>query len=294
MIKKISVIIPNLHSPMIDKTIRSILEQKSSVPFEIIVVGMDKFKLVESFTDSVNFVETQRPTPPAKARNLGVDNADGDLIIFIDADCIATPGWLGKHVQQHENASDPIIVGGGVTFPNDHYLTLADNVSSFHEFMIHMPAAEKDFLPSLNLSIPRQIWDKVGGFDPEYPFPAGEDTELTMRIKKANYHLIFSPEAKIVHLPNRNSFGDLFKHAFRFGKYSIKANPAYQDVLYIPLPLRHWLLTALLSPILSAGIIFKMLFIEALPIRYWHTIPIIYVIKIAWCFGFASQLKKEH
>ena len=48
---KISVIIPNLHSPIIDKTIESVIKQETSAPYEIIVVGMDKWNLVKKYPE---------------------------------------------------------------------------------------------------------------------------------------------------------------------------------------------------------------------------------------------------
>lgn len=288
---KLSVIIPNLHSPIIDQTIQSLLDQETSCTFEIVVVGMDRFKIVESFGPQVTFLKTENPTPPAIARNLGVSVATGDLLLFIDADCIAASNWIEEHLRVHKKSMPNVVVGGGVVFPKGHYLTLADNVSSFHEFMLHIPSGEKDFLPSLNLSIPRKVFEMVGGFNPDYPYPAGEDTDLTMRIKKEDVPLLFNPRAIITHLPRRHTFADLFKHAYRFGKYSIKADPTQWDILYVPFPLRHWLLTVLFSPILAMSVILKMVFKESLPFEYWHTLPVIYFLKISWCIGFTNQIR---
>ena len=66
-----SIIIPNLHSPIIDRTIQSILNQETDHTYEIIVVGMDKFGLVEKFPE-VNFIKTPAPVGAAEARNIGI------------------------------------------------------------------------------------------------------------------------------------------------------------------------------------------------------------------------------
>lgn len=288
---KISIIIPNLHSPIIDRTIRSILDQEIDHSYEIIVIGMDQFNLIDQTHDQVHFIETEHPTPPAIARNMGVAASSGEYVFFIDADCIAMPHWLEKHMQVHQRSQKPVVVGGGVEFPRDHYLTLSDNVSTFHEFMTHNPPGEKDFLPSLNLSIPRNVWDHMGGFNPDFPYPSGEDTDLTLRIKQNQISVLFCPEAKIKHLPSRHKIGELFRHAFRFGKYSVKSNPAFWKILFVPFPLRHWLLTIFFSPILSLYVVLKMVFHERLPFVYWHTLPIVFLLKLAWCFGYAQQLR---
>ena len=290
---KASIIIPNLNSPIIDKTINSLIEQDTDINFEIIVVGMDKFNLIQSDINQVKFIKTKKPTPPAIARNMGASIAKGDFLFFIDADCIASPEWINNHLQVHQVVNRLSVVGGGVVFPNDNYWTLSDNISTFHEFMTHLPKQEKKMLPSINLSIPKDIWDLTAGFNENYPYPAGEDSEFTLKIHTMKYPIIFEPDATVVHLPNRNKFIDLIRHAYRFGQYSIKSNDVYWDILFVPFPLRHWISALILSPMLAAYVLMKIIAYEKLPFRYWHTLPTIYLLKIIWCFGFASQLKSH-
>ena len=287
---EISVIIPNLHSPIVDQTIESVLAQKTDLPFEVIVVGMDKWGLVDRYAERVNFLQTAQSTPPGTARNIGAASAGGETFLFIDSDCIASAEWIENHLTCHQESDRGLIVGGGVTFPADNYFTLADNISWFHEFMVHINEGEKQFLPSLNLSISRATWEAIGGFNHN---PAGEDTDFSLRAKSLGIPLVFNTGPSVRHLPNRRNLKALFRHAFVFGQYSIKANPDYWDILKVPYPLKKSLLTLLLSPLLAMGVIINMIFHEKLPIKYWHTLPMVYLIKIAWCFGFAKQLRTQ-
>lgn len=288
---ELSIIIPNLNSPMIDQTIESLLNQNTRYVYEIIIVGLDEINLIDLTNERIKFINTGVPTPPAIARNTGVSKSRGEMIFFIDADCIASSNWLETHMSVHQRFETSVVVGGGVFFPASHYLTLSDNVSTFHEFMVHIPPGEKDFLPSLNLSMPKSVWDLSGGFDASFPFPSGEDTDLTLRIKKEEIPLVFEPKAMVTHLPNRHKMSSLLQHAYRFGYCSVKSNPKYWDVISVPFPLKHWLLTILLSPLLSVYIVLKMILSEKLPLKYWHTMPIIFLLKITWCLGFANQLR---
>ena len=64
-----SVIIPSLHSPIIDRVVDS-LRAQTCPPLEIIVVGMDRAGRLAGRTD-LRFVDTGRPISPAAARNAG-------------------------------------------------------------------------------------------------------------------------------------------------------------------------------------------------------------------------------
>jgi len=287
---KLSVIIPNLHSPMIDRTIESLLGQKTNYLYEVIVVGQDKYDLVSQYLDQVKYIRTEKPMPPGIARNLGVAAAQGDYIFFIDADCIASSSWLQEHMRVHEKFNSPVVVGGAVTFPSKKYFTLVDNVATFHEYMQHIPPGGKDQLPSLNLSLPKSVWNVVGGFNSN---PAGEDSDLTMRIVLQGIPLYFEPQAQVLHLPSRRHISDLVNHAYRFGQYTIRIDERYINYLRTPFFFRCWLLLLLFSPLLALLVVLKIVICEKLPISCWHTLPVVFLIKIVWCIGASNRLRDK-
>ncbi len=71
MIEAVSIVIPNLHSPVINRVLATLKSQSwYPVAFEVIVVGLDRYGLVTEDA-SVRFLRTDGPASPAKARNLG-------------------------------------------------------------------------------------------------------------------------------------------------------------------------------------------------------------------------------
>ena len=283
-----SIIIPNLHSPIIDRTIESILAQKTRHTYEIIVVGMDKFGLVEKYPQ-VQFIKTKEPTPPGTARNIGASASTGDYLIFIDADCIAESNWLDTHLQCHQHHNDILLVGGGVRFDKNNYFTLSDNISSFHEYMLHIVSGRKTILPTLNLSLPKRIWETLNGF---ISSQTGEDIDFTFRANLKGFVLLFEPAAVVTHMPNRRTFKQILSHSFLFGVNSIKANPRYWEDLKINNLFQNWFISLILSPAVSMVVLLRIIFIEKIPLKYWYTFPMIYILKLAWCLGFVKRLKK--
>ena len=281
----VSVIIPNLHSPVIGQTLAALGEQDYRGPFEVIIVGQDQYGLVQQ-GGNIRSLVTSQPTPPGIARNLGVKASKGELLIFLDADCIPGRDWLRRHVEHY---SDPYVdvVGGGVTFPTENYWTLAENLSMFYDYLASSPAGVRDQLPSLNLSVRRVVMEKVGWFQSR---PAGEDSDFTTRLRQAGFLLNFDPLAYVTHLPKRRGASSFFHRSFNFGRYSIKVERKYMGYLQTPEILRHWFLTLLGAPILAAGVIFRMLR-RAMIWQNLHTVPVIYLAKVVWCFGAAETLR---
>lgn len=288
---KISIIIPNLHSPIVNQTLDSLLDQDVSLPFEIIVVGQDKYGIVESYQDErIKFIKTAEPIPPAMARNLGAASSTGDYLVFTDSDCIPEKNFLEMHLEANDGESDRLL-GGAVDICNDqNYWVLSDNIATFHETLSHTEPGPRDILPSLNLSLSKILWDQIGGFDITFPKPAGEDADFSYRARQLGANLNFTPNASVEHHHQRGSFRLLIEHAYNFGKYSIKINPKYASVTKMPkILIRNNWIVIFLSPMLALSITLKILFYEKLPIKYWHTLPVIFLAKIAWCFGAALR-----
>lgn len=284
----ISIIIPNLHSPIIDKTLNSINNQECDWSYEIIVIGQDRFNLIDE-SNNTKFIRTSFPVSPAIARNIGIRNSRGEILVFLDSDCIAHQGWLRTLIQRYQ---DPkvMVVGGGVDFPKDNFLTYCDNLATFHDYLSSLKPGVRRILPTLNISIRREAQNSVGFFDEGYPLPAGEDADYSTRLRISGHTLYFEPRAAISHLPSRRGFISILLHSYNFGRYSVKIDPRYTKFLDTPFILMNPLLIILLSPIIAFSVVLRI-------IRDTHfldislfALPIVYFLKIIWCFGAAHTL----
>ena len=287
----VSIIIPNLCSPIIDQVLAAIRAQDFDLSqVEILVVGLDGPGLVQ--TDKlVRLVSTHVPVPPAVARNLGVQEAKGDILCFLDADCIPDRHWLSILMSRY-NEKDVNIVGGGVRFLTSNYWTLADNIATFSPYLDTAPAGTREQLPSLNLSLRREVWETVGPFDERYPRPAGEDADWTIRARLSGYSLNFEPRAFVVHCPIRSTFRDLWAHAVGFGTYSTKVDKRYQEILGLPFIFKHWVLILLAAPGMALWASLRA-FQNIHLWRYLYTFPAVYIAKLGWCWGASKRLRGQ-
>jgi GT2 family glycosyltransferase len=291
---QISVIIPNLNSPLIDRTLAALRGQTFDLSrAEVLVVGLDEPGLVQS-DELVRLISTGVPASAAVARNRGMQVAQGEILCFTDADCVADPHWLAVLVGRYADPSVHV-VGGGVAFPNprDNYWTACDNLSWFHEVLVSAPAGRRDCLPTLNFSLRREVVAKVGGMDETFLRAAGEDTEWTTRMRLAGYELHFEPRAIVHHHHLRNTPGQILAHAFYFGYNSIKVNPNYAGMAGVSVFMRHPLSLLLSSPLLAAGATARIFLRWETLRRYGSTLPAVFLTKMSWCLGAARRLRDQ-
>jgi glycosyltransferase involved in cell wall biosynthesis len=283
---RFSVVIPNLDTPTIGQTVGSV-EYQTYAPCQVIVVGMDKFNQVNE-NDLVHFDHSIVPLSPAQARNRGAANAHGDVIVFMDADCIARPNWLSILADRFNDPAVTVI-GGGIDFRSENYWILADNIAMFYEYLAIHPSGERTQLPSLNLAIRRQVFESIGGFDERYPRPSSEDADLTIRLRKQGHRLYFVSDAVVLHRPPRDRVQDLFRHGYFQGMYSTKVDPRYLGEPGLPRLFRSRVGVACFSPFLATGGVLRVFLRYPILLRYWYTAPAIFVSKLAWCWGAAAR-----
>lgn len=288
---QISVIIPTLNSPLIKQTLTALRKQNFDLTrVEVLVVGLDEMSLVEA--DSVvRLISVGRATP-AHNRNIGIRHAKGRILCFVDADCVPEPDWLSCLISRY---ADPqiFVVGGSVTFDVADYWTACDNLSWFSQSLSTAPAGVRNELPTLNLSIRREVVDRVGLFDERYI--TGEDIEWTTRIRHDGYPLHFEPRAIVKHRAKRNTVNQLVHHAYQFGRYSPKINPINQASLSTEkrlLPKQWWLLF-LLTPLFSFMSTLRIVLTHRTQSLVWKAIPGIWLSKAAWCLGAVQTLKVQ-
>lgn len=229
----VSIVIPTLNSPLVTQTLAGLRAQTYDLSnVEILVVGQDSAGRIQQ-DDLVRFIETSKPEPPAVSRNIGLFAARGDIICFVDDDCVPSPTWLETLVSTYDEDAVEV-VGGGIYFPPDGYWARCDALASAYEYMIFRHKGVRRQLPSMNFSARRKILLAQQGFDENYPFASGEDAELCMRLRRSGHQLYFVPEAVIDHLGWRKTAKDVWSHIYRYGQFSPWINPKLVDIVSPP------------------------------------------------------------
>ena len=215
----ISVIIPSYNSyKTIDKCIKSIMRQRFSGTYEIIVVDSSNditYRMLKKNFPQIKIIRLQERTPPGIARNIGIKHAVGRILAFIDADCIADESWLSTIYNEHIKGKYAA-VGGAID--NAMPYNLAGWGIFLCEFSQWLPIRRRSTLchiPTCNIAYRREIFDKYGTF-PSGPFPQ-EDHLFNLNLCKNGEKIEFEPKIRIYHI-NRSSVRYITRHEIRRGK----------------------------------------------------------------------------
>ena len=141
---------------------------------------------------------------PAAARNVGIKNAYGKIILFIGDDIIVTSTLLNEHVKWHkEYPNDNVAVLGYVTWSPEIKITpfmrwLENGGPQFHFWQIKdkVEVDTQKYFYTSNISLKRKfLLENNGFFDEEFPYAACEDIELGYRLKKKGLILNYNKDA---------------------------------------------------------------------------------------------------
>lgn len=175
---KASVIIPARNEAQrISGTLRALKEQNYSGNYEIIVVvnasSDDTEDVAREYADNVLVLEEGGVW---RARNLGVEIADGDVVLFIDADTLPPRNWVSSFVRVFQENKNVQAVGG-LLWPIEKGLS---NRLSFRLFNWRTRRSRYAMLFGGNSAFRRDFFMKIGGYN---DFSYLEDIELSVRIR---------------------------------------------------------------------------------------------------------------
>src|SRR5204863_8516418 len=137
------------------------------------------------------------PAGPATARDVGWRAALGELVAFTDDDCVPDADWLLAGLDAAR--ANPGAIVQGHTEPAPWERQRAGAFSRTIEVRALDPAFQ-----TCNVFYPREILERVGGFDVEAfgRSPGGEDSDLAWRAIGSGAGATFAGEARVYHAVN--------------------------------------------------------------------------------------------
>lgn len=213
----VSVVLPTYNS---GRTIKKCLEAiaKSSIQIKelIVVDGYSTDNTVETANRFGAHIVFEKKHNIATARNRGVNEATGDVIIFVDSDCIVAEDCL-RDLCSVLISSESVAGAGGIAYPYSNDIISESFAVRFFDYV---PSKEKSIrevssIATMIVAYKREVLIQAGGFDEDMA-PTGEDLDLNIRLIKKGYKLLLVPSAVAWH-DHPSSLTGLVKKWFDYG-----------------------------------------------------------------------------
>jgi len=146
----------------------------------------------------VRLIELDRNAGPAAARNVGFEAATGKYVLLLDSDAVISKRGLGKLVDRME--ADPTIGIAGCQIFNWHTRRI-DQWIYAQPYRTHGGRAFDTYsFSAAGALIRTDVARRVGGFW-ERLFIYNEEVDLSIRVIRAGYRIVYAPDAHVFHRP---------------------------------------------------------------------------------------------
>ncbi len=209
-----------------DRSIENTLEKLRSVAginnSEIIVVDASNGSLntIKMKFPEVNWIDFKNISNDkatySEQRNLGIKKAKGNIIVFIDADCIPESQWINNITGQIVDGKESITAGTVISSPKSYMVS--DRLKGIYV---------KE-CPTMNMALKKEVFDDIGLFDEN--FERCEDIDICIRALKKGYKIRYVKDAIVYH--NWGNFKKNISRSFYNGIGMATVYKKHKDELY--------------------------------------------------------------
>jgi len=222
---KVSVIVPVKNGAA---TIRDLLDSLMQLEYdkgklEIVVVdgnSVDKTcEIVSRYP--VRLLTEERPGLNA-ARNTGIKNSTGEIIVFTDSDCVVPRNWIERIIENFQDTEVGCVGGSTKGYYSDFLSRYSDEsiIPVLRRFskreVLSAIKPPLKYPAGCNMAIRREVTEKAGFFNENIVYGFDED-EFVERICKNGNKMVLDPEVMVMH-KHRSTILNLLKQNFRYGQ----------------------------------------------------------------------------
>lgn len=197
----ISIVIPTYNAerfmtPLLDSVFRNKIDD-----MEVVIVDDRStdgtVRIAKNYP--VRVIELQKNGGPARARNIGVQAAQGDIIFFLDSDVIVLDGAV-REVKEYfeENPSEKCVIGVCATEPLNSGFVPSYMAMFEYVHLIDTPGNKVSVFAPRCGAIKRDFFLGIGGYNESYKGADVEDFELARRINRTD-SIVLNPKIMVRH-----------------------------------------------------------------------------------------------
>jgi glycosyltransferase involved in cell wall biosynthesis len=219
-----SIIVPTRDRPdYLDVALLSIAPQAKAAGAEVIVVddGASAATRAVAEQHGARYIAQPSAEGPNAARNTGIGAAQADVIVLVDDDVEAPPGWLGELLAAVGEGHE--VVGGPIRarLEGSHLRQCGREGPPITALDLGPDDRDADLVWSANMAIHRRALERIGPFDASYGI-YGDEEEWQRRFKEAGGRVRYAAAAGLIHRRGGRDarIGALSRAAYKRGRNS--------------------------------------------------------------------------
>ena len=211
----ISVVVLNYNNAnVIFRCIDTLKQNNERYNYEIVVVDNCSTDgsyedLIRKYSKDKNIKVIQNSKNGCSSgRNLGVENATKDYILFLDSDeWILHKYWLDNYLDIFNNTKNIGAIAWGAGWFNEYGLSyrFVDNYS-FRSMPPGIQArCDIGYLATCGFMIEKKLFNNIEGFDEAYDHTYYEGTDLSLAVRNSGKEIYYSSHLGVGHLPHQTT-----------------------------------------------------------------------------------------
>lgn len=194
---KYSIIIPVYNDPYLPVCLASLANLQGGLDYEIIVVENGLSDWIQPLVQQYGFRYVAEPIIGSyTARNAGIAQAAGDILVFTDSDCEVTPNWLQQIDQVLADETIAGVMGCSAGAPSTRVAALEQlmyeaNIAQFTK------ATNLTRIDTRNFAVRRKVIERIGNFHSTLQY--GGDMEFGARAHAAGWRIVYNDQLIVVH-----------------------------------------------------------------------------------------------
>ncbi len=199
----------------------SLKQNIGNTDYEMIVVDngstQDEAKILQNEFEWIKAIRSEKNLGFAGGNNIGIDNAKGDFLLFINNDIIVSSNFITPLINRLSSDKKIGIVSPKIVFsdnrlcyggckPLGKYLIKINYITDNLNPQVNI-ATETSLAHGAAMMIKKEIIEKVGKWQENY-FLYSEEVDYCLTIKRSGYTVWYEPQSVICHIGSQSTGKD--------------------------------------------------------------------------------------